>query len=66
MSFILILKETSIISIIGGVDIMRKSQIIAAEHFTYFEPLCITGLYYLILVLIIQKLGKKLQPMGEL
>jgi polar amino acid transport system permease protein len=59
---ILILKETSLISIIGGIDLMRMSQIIAAEHFIYFTPLCITGLYYLFLVNIIQYIGYQLQP----
>ena len=54
---ILILKETSIISIIGGKDIMRMSQLIAAEHFIYFTPLCITGIYYLLLTLLIKKIG---------
>lgn len=58
---ILILKETSIISIIGGKDIMRMSQLIAAEHFIYFTPLYITGIYYLILVILIQYFGKTFQ-----
>lgn len=54
-----LLKETALISTIGGMDIMGKSQIIAAEHFTYFLPLCIAGLYYYILVLLIEYMGNK-------
>ncbi|MDR1362096.1 MAG: amino acid ABC transporter permease [Holosporaceae bacterium] len=58
---IALLKETTLISIIGGMDIMRRSQIIAAQQFEYFTPLCIAGAYYYILVLIIEYLGRKIE-----
>lgn len=58
---IALLKETAIISTIGGVDIMRSSQIIASAQFTYFIPLCIAGFYYYMLVLIIEYIGKKIE-----
>jgi polar amino acid transport system permease protein len=53
-------KETSIIATIGGVDLMRSAQIVAAEQFTYFMPLCIAGVYYYILVMIFEYIGKKI------
>ncbi|MDR2068180.1 MAG: amino acid ABC transporter permease [Holosporaceae bacterium] len=56
---IALLKETPLISIIGGMDIMRRSQIIAAEQFEYFIPLCIAGAYYYCMVLIIEFIGRK-------
>lgn len=52
-----LLKETALIGTIGGLDIMRRAQIIAAEQFTYFAPLLIAALYYYILVLLIEKLA---------
>lgn len=55
---ITLLKETALISTIGGMDIMRSSQTVAAEQFTYFIPLCIAGLYYYMLVLLIEYVGK--------
>jgi polar amino acid transport system permease protein len=58
---IAILKETSIISVIGGADIMRHSQIVAAEKFEYFTPLCIAGLYYYALVSVIAFVGRKIE-----
>lgn len=61
---IALLKETALISTIGGMDIMRTSQMLAAEQFTYFMPLCIAGAYYYILVLVIEYLGKKLEHRG--
>lgn len=57
---IALLKETALIATIGGMDIMRSAQVIAAEQFTYFVPLGIAGLYYYGLVLIIEYCGKVL------
>jgi polar amino acid transport system permease protein len=56
-----LLKETSIISAVGGFDIMRASQIVSAQQFEYFVPLCIAGAYYYILVLIIEYTGRKIE-----
>lgn len=61
---IALLKETALISTIGGMDLMRKSQSIAAEQFTYFLPLCIAGCYYYFLVLLIEYFGKKFEQGG--
>ncbi|MDR3224518.1 MAG: amino acid ABC transporter permease [Holosporales bacterium] len=56
-----LLKETALISVIGGMDIMRKSQIIAAEHYEYFTPLCLAGAYYYGLVILIEYIGQKIE-----
>jgi polar amino acid transport system permease protein len=56
-----LLKETSLIVTIGGMDIMRKSQIIAAEQYEYFTPLLIAGIYYYCLVLLIEFIGRKFE-----
>ena len=54
-----LLKETALIGTISGMDIMRMAQILGAEQFTYFMPLCIAGGYYYSLVLLIEYIGKK-------
>jgi polar amino acid transport system permease protein len=56
-----LLKETALIGIIGGLDIMRMSQMLAAEKFTYFLPLCIAGSYYYFMVLFISFIGKYIE-----
>jgi polar amino acid transport system permease protein len=56
-----LLKETAVIQVVGGVDIMRQVEFVAAEKFTYFMPLCIAGLYYYALVRIIECVGKKIE-----
>ena len=40
---------------------MRRAQIIAAEQFTYFIPICIAGVYYYIFIAILEYLGKKIE-----
>jgi len=60
-----LLKDTALIATIGGMDIMRSAQTIAAEKFAYFMPLCIAGGYYYAFVLLIECLGKKLEQGGQ-
>ena len=55
---IALLKETALISTIGGMDLMRNAQSVAAEQFTYFTPLCIAAAYYYVLVLLVEALAR--------
>lgn len=52
-------KETALISMLGGMDLMRRAQVLSAEQFTYFLPLCIAGMYYYGLVVVIGVLGRR-------
>lgn len=61
---ITLLKETALISMLGGMDLMRRAQSIAAEQYTYFAPICIAGLYYYTLILFIEYMGKKIEQGG--
>ena len=57
-----LLKESSLISAIGGeMDLLRRAQIIGAEKFTYFEPLIIAAGCYYVLVTIIAYVGTKVE-----
>ncbi|MDR1436236.1 MAG: amino acid ABC transporter permease [Puniceicoccales bacterium] len=58
---IALLKETALIATIGGSDVMRRSQMVAAERFTYFAPLCMACIYYYAVVLLLEWLGKRLE-----
>ena len=49
-----LLKETAMIATIGGMDIMRHTQVLAAEQYTYIVPICIAGGYYYSLILMIE------------
>lgn len=58
---IALLKETALVSTIGGLDITRRAQVVAAEQFTYFMPLCVAGACYYAMVLAIEQLGRLIE-----
>lgn len=62
---IALLKETALISTIGGMDLMRHAQALAAEQFTYFVPLCIAGAYYYGLALLIESASHWIKKRGD-
>lgn len=47
--FITLLKETSIVGFIGGIDLLRSANIITSQTYRGVEPLIAVGLIYLIL-----------------
>ncbi|MBF8246925.1 MAG: amino acid ABC transporter permease [Rickettsia sp.] len=58
---ITLLKDTSLISIIGVHEMLSRAKNIAAENFTWLLPFCISGAIYYILVLIISYISKKIE-----
>lgn len=54
--FITLLKETSIVGFIGGVDLLRSANIITSLTYRGVEPLLAVGLVYLILTTIFTSL----------
>jgi polar amino acid transport system permease protein len=55
------IKESSIISILGGMDLMRRAQVVGAESFNYFTPLLIAAICYYILVLLFSLLATRVE-----
>lgn len=55
------LKESSLISIIGGADVMRRAQMVSAEQFTFFGPLLVAAGCYYVIVMILALLAKWLE-----
>tara|TARA_A100000171_G_C2131339_1_gene146973 strand:- start:267 stop:932 length:666 start_codon:yes stop_codon:yes gene_type:complete len=47
-----LLKESSLVSVIGEMDLLRRANLVASEKFIYFEPLLLVAVLYYILVLI--------------
>jgi polar amino acid transport system permease protein len=58
---IALLKETALIAMIGGLDIMRRAQTIAASQYEYLQPLCMAGICYYGLVRLIEFTGKSFE-----
>ncbi|MGF2618045.1 amino acid ABC transporter permease [Rossellomorea vietnamensis] len=59
--YITLTKESAIVSTIGFLDIMRRSQIVSANTYTAFEPLIFAGLIYYVLVMGLTLLGRRLE-----
>jgi arginine/lysine/histidine transport system permease protein len=56
--FITLTKETSIASIIGVSELMRRATIITGTTFRYFEPLLVVGITYYIMNKMLSTAGK--------
>jgi arginine/lysine/histidine transporter system substrate-binding protein len=56
-----LVKESAIISVIGEADIMRRANIVAAEQYSFLEPLLVAAVCYYILVMIMTLLAKLLE-----
>lgn len=56
--FITLTKETSIASLIGVSELMRRATIITGTTFRYFEPLLIVGITYYILNKMLSNAGR--------
>ena len=44
--FIALIKESSMISVIGGFEIMKMTNIVIAQYYSYFVPLLVAGATY--------------------
>lgn len=54
--FIALLKDTSLVSILGVADLLRRGREFASESFQYFETFTMVAVIYLIITLILSKL----------
>jgi polar amino acid transport system permease protein len=59
--FITLLKETSIVGFIGGVDLLRSANIITSQTYRGIEPLLAVGLIYLIMTSIFTKFMRNVE-----
>ena len=59
--FIITLKDTSILSVIGVAEMMRQSQQLIANNFRAFETYAIVAVWYYVLVIMLTKLFKLLE-----
>lgn len=59
--FITLVKESSIVSILGIQDLMRRQQIVSSQIYRYFEPLIIVGIIYYIVIKILSVIARKVE-----
>lgn len=58
---IALLKDSSLVSTIGALDLMRRGNIVASEKFIYFEPLLFVGLIYYVMVMSLTWASQRLE-----
>ncbi len=59
--FITLLKETSIVGFIGGVDLLRSANIITSQTYRGVEPLLAVGLIYLVMTAVFTKFMRRVE-----
>lgn len=58
---IALLKESSLVSVIGVQDLMRRASVVQSLEFRAFEPLLFAGAIYYVLVLILTSIARLLE-----
>lgn len=56
--FIGLMKNTTLISTIGVVELLRSGQMIVSDTYRAFEPYAVISIYYYILVMVLSMMGK--------
>lgn len=59
--FITLTKDSAIVSTISVTDMMRRSQIVAANYYLYFPPMLVSFVMYYIIVLILTFVGGRIE-----
>lgn len=59
--FITLLKETSIVGFIGGIDLLRSANIISSQTYRAVEPLIAVGIIYLMLTAVFTMFMRKIE-----
>lgn len=54
-------KDTSLISAIGAVKLLKGAQILGTNYYDVMSPYCIAAVYYLIITIVISLIGKKIE-----
>lgn len=60
-----LVKESSIVSMIGALDIMKRAQNVASVSSSYMQPLLIAALYYYVIVQILTYLATRLEKKND-
>lgn len=58
---ITLIKDTSLISTIGAVELLKGAQVLGAHYYDVMSPYTIAAIYYLIITLLISFFGKKIE-----
>lgn len=58
---ITLIKDSSLISTIGAVELLKGAQILGTNYYDIMSAYCIAAVYYLVVTLVISFVGKKIE-----
>ena len=58
---IALLKDSSLVSVIGVEELMRRSQIIAGQKFIFFEPYIFVGVVYYVMIMGLTRFAERFE-----
>jgi len=59
--FITLIKDSSLISTIGAVELMNSARAIGNQYYEFMSPYCLAAVYYLVMTLTISFIAKKIE-----
>lgn len=59
--FIVLIKDSSLVSVIGAAELLRRSRILGARFYNYMLPLLLATVMYLTMTLLISSLARRLE-----
>lgn len=59
--FITLIKDSSLISNIGALELLYSAQVLGKQYYNYLDPLIIAGIMYLIMTVFISWLSRKVE-----
>lgn len=59
--FITLIKDSSLISTIGAMELLYSAQILGARYYNYLSPLIIAGCMYLVLTVTVSWISRKIE-----
>ena len=57
--YITLIKDSSLLSTIGAVELLYSAQIMGANYYNYLFPLMMAGVFYLVMTVVISSIAKK-------
>ena len=57
----MLVKDSSLISAIGAVELMHHAKVLGVNYYDYTTPLLGAGVIYFVITLVISKLSSKLE-----
>jgi len=59
--FITLIKDSSLISCIGAVELMTSAKVLGNQYYEFMSPYCLAAVFYLIMTLSISYIAKRLE-----